>query len=289
MGEKAIGDLIAKYRKHRGMTQEELGKKIGVTTQAVSRWECGGTPDIFLLPAIADTLGVNIDALFGRNTGEAVDLKELMYNRVIALPREQQLEYISEVFWIAIKAIANMKDMKYLERSMEKVMTEKAPMWMRSCVLTEYGMALGVPAEDFHFWGVFPEPKAGFASYISSDNEYQKLFQVLGRPGCFSVLKYLYNNGENYYIAITIAKRLGLELDESELILSELEEVNLLRKRNLELEDKTVPAYIVHNNGGFIPFLIFARWFMEKNDSWVVGWDTRKTPYIHQEVQKNEK
>ena len=97
MGEKAIGDLIAKYRKQRGMTQEELGKKIGVTTQAVSRWECGGTPDVFLLPAIADTLGVNIDALFGRDTGEAVDLDELIHNRINTIPKENRFDYISRM------------------------------------------------------------------------------------------------------------------------------------------------------------------------------------------------
>ena len=49
-----------------GFTQEQVGKIIGVTTQAVSKWERGSTPDAEILPGIADALGVSVDALYGR-------------------------------------------------------------------------------------------------------------------------------------------------------------------------------------------------------------------------------
>ena len=52
MNENLLGSQIAKFRKAAGLTQEELGRSVGVSTQAVSRWECGGTPDVTLLPAI---------------------------------------------------------------------------------------------------------------------------------------------------------------------------------------------------------------------------------------------
>lgn len=61
-----IGKQIKKYRTQKGLTQEQLGQLLGVTTQAVSKWERGGTPDAELLPDISQTLGVSIDALFGR-------------------------------------------------------------------------------------------------------------------------------------------------------------------------------------------------------------------------------
>ena len=74
MSESLLCGQIARYRKAAGMTQEELGRAVGVSTQAVSRWECGGTPDVALLPAIADRLGVSIDALFGRDGDAPQDM-----------------------------------------------------------------------------------------------------------------------------------------------------------------------------------------------------------------------
>ena len=63
--ELKIGEKIAKYRKLKGYTQEQLGELVGVSGQAVSKWENGGVPDTCLLPSISKVLGVSIDALFG--------------------------------------------------------------------------------------------------------------------------------------------------------------------------------------------------------------------------------
>lgn len=58
---------IQKYRKKCGLTQEELANKLGVTFQAVSKWENAKTaPDILFLPTMADLFGCYIDELFSR-------------------------------------------------------------------------------------------------------------------------------------------------------------------------------------------------------------------------------
>lgn len=59
---------IQKYRKKSGLTQEELAEKLGVTFQAVSKWENAKTaPDILFLPIMADLFGCYIDELFSRD------------------------------------------------------------------------------------------------------------------------------------------------------------------------------------------------------------------------------
>ena len=56
---------LQKFRKKRGLTQEALAEKLGVTFQAVSKWEnAKAAPDIFLLPTIAGVFGCTIDQLF---------------------------------------------------------------------------------------------------------------------------------------------------------------------------------------------------------------------------------
>lgn len=61
-----IGRNIHTLRKQNGFTQEGLAGRLGVTYQAVSKWENGTTaPDISLLPELAAVLGTSIDALLG--------------------------------------------------------------------------------------------------------------------------------------------------------------------------------------------------------------------------------
>lgn len=64
----AIGQNVKKLRDERNITQQELADALGVTFQAVSKWECGITvPDIAMLPDIADYFSVTIDELFKSN------------------------------------------------------------------------------------------------------------------------------------------------------------------------------------------------------------------------------
>lgn len=67
-----IGGQIKVLRVGRHMTQEALAKKLNITNQAVSKWEQEVTsPDISLLPEIAEIFGTSIDALYGRTTRTA--------------------------------------------------------------------------------------------------------------------------------------------------------------------------------------------------------------------------
>lgn len=66
---ETIGNRISKYRKEKGMTQEELAATLGVSSQAVSKWENDiSCPDISLLPQLAKVLDVTTDELLtGKN------------------------------------------------------------------------------------------------------------------------------------------------------------------------------------------------------------------------------
>lgn len=66
-----MGARILRRRKEKGLTQEALANKLGVSNQAVSKWEgdvC--CPDLQLLPLLADTLELSLDELFGRESKE---------------------------------------------------------------------------------------------------------------------------------------------------------------------------------------------------------------------------
>lgn len=68
---ESIGNRISKYRKEKGLTQEELAAKLGVSSQAVSKWENDAScPDISLLPQLCRTLGITTDELLTGNNNE---------------------------------------------------------------------------------------------------------------------------------------------------------------------------------------------------------------------------
>lgn len=63
---------LFRLRREQGLNQEQLAEKIGVSRQAVSKWETGeASPDLPNLLAIADALNVSLDALCGRAEREA--------------------------------------------------------------------------------------------------------------------------------------------------------------------------------------------------------------------------
>lgn len=70
---ETIGNRIAKYRKEKGLTQEGLANLMGVSSQAVSKWETDAScPDISALPQLCKILGITTDELL---TGKSEEVK----------------------------------------------------------------------------------------------------------------------------------------------------------------------------------------------------------------------
>lgn len=71
MNQEKIGEFIAKCRKHKKMTQVELGEKLGVTEKSISNWETGrNMPDLSLFKPLCEILDITINDLM---SGEKID------------------------------------------------------------------------------------------------------------------------------------------------------------------------------------------------------------------------
>lgn len=70
-GKMTLEEQIKYYRKQAGLSQEKMAEKIGVSRQAITKWENGtGIPDIANLMAIADLLQISVDELFSNEKSE---------------------------------------------------------------------------------------------------------------------------------------------------------------------------------------------------------------------------
>lgn len=69
--------FIAALRKEKGLTQEQLGEKLGVTNKTISRWENGNyTPDVEMLALLSKEFGVSINELISGERLLAEDFKK---------------------------------------------------------------------------------------------------------------------------------------------------------------------------------------------------------------------
>ena len=71
MNIKAVGEHIAALRRAKGLTQGEFGERLGLSPQAVSKWErAEALPDITLLPDIASILATTVDDILSGGTAQ---------------------------------------------------------------------------------------------------------------------------------------------------------------------------------------------------------------------------
>lgn len=138
-----IGERIRALRKERGLTQEQLADRLGVSFQSISRWELSATyPDMELLPAIAAYFGVTTDFLLGvpetKKEEEAVRLFDELSalsrsgnpdteraTEIIRLLRREHLE--SEHFWrfwldVRLSFYRRAEILPQLRRTVERIL-----------------------------------------------------------------------------------------------------------------------------------------------------------------------
>ena len=77
MNQQKIGEFIRDKRKEKGLTQIELANKLGITNQAISKWERGkNCPDISLLKDLCKILDININELLSGKELEKVSKED---------------------------------------------------------------------------------------------------------------------------------------------------------------------------------------------------------------------
>lgn len=100
--ETTLGKRIGVLRRQKGLKQEDMADRLGVSPQAVSKWENDQTcPDISLLPRLAELLGVSVDELLsGKREEQPV---------VQVLPQEQRRDIRDMMLRIVVDSAAGDK------------------------------------------------------------------------------------------------------------------------------------------------------------------------------------
>ena len=95
--ERTLGKRIAEHRKRLGITQDQLAERLGLTAQAISKWENDlSCPDITTLPKLAEIFGTTTDALLGR---EPEVHRPLFEAEVVEEPASEDADHHSKGSW----------------------------------------------------------------------------------------------------------------------------------------------------------------------------------------------
>lgn len=280
-----IGEQIQGLRKQQQVTQNDLAKAVGVTTQAVSKWECGGTPDAELLPLIADYFQVSIDHLFGRAYEKSQKLSSYVYQQIQKLPKAKRNQECFRIFYALFNACSDIKEIGAVMKSDEMKLYEGDSMRFGYQMATDDTIALMSLTANFPYAVFLPEPEAGYLDQLLSIPEYVELFSFLSKPHCLKLLFQLYQIKNGFTISL-MAKR--LETTEAELLplVKEMVKRHWVHEARVDTEQETLMVYALEDcNTAVLPFLMLAK---EVRGAMTVGYTviTREKPILYHNEHK---
>ncbi|MBO5023557.1 MAG: helix-turn-helix transcriptional regulator [Clostridia bacterium] len=280
MSIEIIGTQIAAMRKEKGIKQEELANYVGVSTQAVSKWENGGVPDTELLPKIADFFSVSIDFLFGRNITDYRDMQSSLIEKVNGTPYEERFKQVFNYCWDMERAL--MDDVCLIERnSIEDYEKEIAKNEQHySSIMTDYGFTRMGIANRLQYFLIVPETKDTEDAYFNGI-DYPKFFNDFSDTDVFNACVMLYKReSKKAFTPMLLVKNMGITLEKSNEILKLLLKYGLLYSTQIEMDDEIQTVYHFVPSPSFIALLIFAREVIDKPNVFAYNCQNRGKPYL---------
>lgn len=258
--ESILGRKIKEFRMKRGITQEELGNLVGVTTQAVSKWERGGTPDAELLPNIARALRVSIDALFDMEQEKGSRLEDMIIEELYSKEDKEAFERAVSLC-IAIEfglfRINSLKN-KAAAEMMDSVNDENDHEYY-STLLTDDGLVRVRLSQNGRYFFIMPEPEMGYRSFLENIEDLSKTFRLLAEKDTLKILFFMYQRINKKSSSELIAEGVGVSVEKVEKLMERLEEFNLVECSDVETVNGDLKAYAMHKEATIVPLLTFAR------------------------------
>ncbi|MDR2615806.1 MAG: helix-turn-helix domain-containing protein [Oscillospiraceae bacterium] len=259
-----IGKNIAKFRRERGLTQESVAAAVGVSGQAVSKWEVGGSPDIELLPAISDCLGVSIDALFGRDALSHTDIVTEVWRAVAEAGTlsTSGFQLSCELAWAANRGMFGISSSPKSEYfKIEDIMHDADDIKPTNPIHSVYqndGELCRIRIDkERRYYLLMPAPPEGW-SFDGETDELLRLFALFADADFFKAAIFLHKREELKFTASYLGKTLGLDDEKTAAVIAGLKSIKLVNEDVMEYDETRATYYISQQNSAIVPFLTLA-------------------------------
>lgn len=284
--EYKVGENIAYYRKIKGYTQEQLGELVGVSGQAVSKWEKGGFPDTYLLPTISQVLGVTIDALFGvekkisdYSEDEILDtlFRFCQYQSSHPNTGYEPFRFLFETLWTLQNAAMGIETLEPLNTVIDKNQgnPQISSQLINNTGTTYLSLVKGFP----FFYAVWDSPE--ISKKILNEDKFVEFFSLLAsEDGLKAILFTQCATESSQYTAEAMAKKIGISQERFFEIEPLLVKYGLLNDDTLALNDRVIKVYHKWSNPEIRPLLMMAYQFINARQCYFNFTCNRSKPYF---------
>jgi transcriptional regulator with XRE-family HTH domain len=246
-----FGEVVRAERTKKGLTQEKLGEMLGVSSQAVSKWETTGCyPDAELLVPLANALDVSLDTLFRNGQVTERDTALMIFSLIRKEKAQEEaipFELIRRLGWVTQSACHDVFEMTPAEDGM-------------ACHSDDGGFT-EVSCEPYApFFSVFPEPENGWGEAVGDGEEIRSVFAALAEPSVMKALIFLLSKKDRYlFESALLTKELSIAEDELETVMSGLEKLGVVSESPVVINGEARKLYYYNQNEKVIPLLLFAK------------------------------
>lgn len=284
--ELKIGEKISKYRKLKGFTQEQLGESVGVSGQAVSKWEKGGVPDTYLLPIISKILGVSIDALFGvekkisdYTQDEILDdlFKFCLQKMHCKDNRIDFFKFMFDTIWTVQSAYFGNESRPLLKDVVKK---NRDNSQITSQIINDEGTTYLSLVDNFPFFSAVCDTPE-ISKKLLSEKNFGEFFSLLASEDGMKAILFTQSATEtSQYTADMISKKIGITLERFLEIEPLLVKYGLLNEDSLTLDDSIIKVYHKWSNPEIRPLLMMAYQFINARQCYYDFTCNRTKPYF---------
>ena len=247
---------IKRLRQEKNLTQEQLAAKLGVSAQAVSKWETSETyPDGTLLVPLAQELDVSLDVLFDNNSVSMADISSRIMSLIYNTKVKERFNIARDICWQIERGLFNC--CMEIEKGYDPndIKNTKSA----SYILENEGFTMVSNGKE-PFFAVFPQPEEGFGHFLEVKEELRKIFEALSHKDTVNALIYLYQEGRDYvFESSVLAKECEIGNDQIDAVLEDLRMLKVVWGQEVTINGKKRMLYYSRPSHILVAIFLIAR------------------------------
>jgi len=231
---------IKRLRMEKNLTQEQLATKLGVSAQAVSKWETSETyPDGALLVPLANVLEVSLDELFGNETVTMADISSKILKLIHNTETTERFNVARDIGWQIERGLFNCRMEIEKKYDPDEIKNRKSA----SYILDDSGFTIVSNGKE-PFFSVFPQPAEGYGHFLNDKDDLQKIFAALSHTDTMNALIYLYHKtGKHVFESAVLARDCNILPDQINAVIEDLLTLEVVRKQELVINGEARTLY----------------------------------------------